>query len=264
MKIKELACRFKADPADGLEDGEFIAYPSTFTRTPDSYGDVVAPGAFLDSIKQWKESGNVLPVMYGHRMDDPDYNIGGVEDMGEDEHGWWIRGRFDMNSPKGPQVYRLVKEKRLSQLSFAFDVDDEGTVTLDDGTKANELRKVTVYEASFVPVGANQDTSVVAVKSALEPLLKAGRVLSAANAETLAGIADQMTAAAKQIKDFLASATADAETTKNQRDGAKASESEEAKNEEPLPAKSEEPNRSSEAQALDLAIQIAQLGQEGE
>lgn len=55
-------------------------------------------------------------------------------------------------------------DKRLAQLSFAYDVLDHAKVTLEDGTHANELRKVRVYEFSFVPVGANQDTSVIGVK----------------------------------------------------------------------------------------------------
>lgn len=179
-RIKNVAVTFKAGPEDGLKEGEFLVYPSTFTRTPDFYGDVVAPGAFANSIKAWQESGNVLPGLYGHRVDDPDFYVASALEMGEDEHGWWVKGVFDMDSPKGPQVYRLVKGKRLSQLSFAFDVVDEGRVKLEDGTEANELRELKVYEFSFVPVGANQDTSVVAIKSLVADL-KAGRVLSAKN-----------------------------------------------------------------------------------
>lgn len=163
MKLKAMPVSFRTDGED-LDDGQFIVYPSTFTRTPDSYGDVVASTAFDDTIKAWKDSGNVLPGLYGHRMDDPDYNVAGAIDQGVDEHGWWVKGQFDMNSPKAAQVYRLVKGKRLTQLSFAYDVLDEGTVELDDGSTANELRKLQVYEFSFVPVGANQDTSIVAVK----------------------------------------------------------------------------------------------------
>lgn len=178
----------KAGPDDGLKEGEFIVYPSTFIEEPDSVGDVVAKGAFLDSIAAWKASGNTLPGLYGHRMDDPDYFVAGATDMGEDEHGWWVRGFFDLESPKGKQVYRLVKGKRLNQLSFAYDTLDQAPVQLKDGRQANELRKVKVHEFSFVPIGANQDTSVVAVKSILETVakeIKAGRVLSAKNEETL-------------------------------------------------------------------------------
>lgn len=178
------AVNVKAGPEDGLEEGEFIVYPSTFTKTPDSYGDVVAPGAFLKTIDTWKNSGNTLPGLFGHRMDDPDFYVAAATDMGEDDHGWWVKGEFDLESPKGKHVYRLVKGRRLNQLSFAYDVIDEAGVELDGGIKANELREVKVYEFSFVPVGANQDTSVVAVKSIVESVvedIKAGRVLSSKN-----------------------------------------------------------------------------------
>lgn len=188
IKTTTVPVRMKAGPEDGLEEGQFLVYPSTFTRTPDSYGDVVAKGAFLDTIEEWKASGQTLPGLFGHRLDDPDFYVAGALDMGEDEHGWWVKGEFDLESPKGPQVYRLVKGGRLSQLSFAFDVLDEGQVELDDGEKANELRKLKVYEFSFVPIGANQDTSVVAVKAVTDQLtadVKEGRVLASKHIDSL-------------------------------------------------------------------------------
>ena len=185
MKIKNVPIgAVKAGPDDGLQEGEFLVYPSTFTRTADAYGDVVAKGAFLDDIKAWKDSGNTMPGLYGHRMDDPDFFVAGASDMGEDEHGWWVKGSFDMESPKGAQVYRLVKGRRLNQLSFAYDVLESGKAEDDQGEAVNELRKLKVYEFSFVPIGANQDTSVVAVKALAEGL-KAGRVLSAKNESSL-------------------------------------------------------------------------------
>lgn len=178
------AVKVKAGPEDGLAEGEFVVYPSTFTREPDAVNDVVAPGAFLKSLDKWAKSGNVLPGLYGHRTDDPDFYVASALETGEDEHGWWVKGAFDMDSPKGPQVYRLVKGRRLNQLSFAYDVIDQAEVELEHGVKANELRELEVYEFSFVPVGANQDTGVVAVKAIVENVereLKAGRTLSAKN-----------------------------------------------------------------------------------
>lgn len=194
MKIKSVPIgQVKAGPDDGLEDGEFLVYPSTFIKSPDSYGDIVAKGSFLDTISEWKESGNTLPGLYGHRMDDPDYFVAGAIDQGEDEHGWWVKGVFDLDSPKGPQVYRLVKGRRLNQLSFAYDVLDEGQIELEDGQKANELRKLRVHEFSFVPVGANTDTSVVAVKALADSVtheIKAGRVLAAKHIDSLRNAQD--------------------------------------------------------------------------
>lgn len=189
MQTKSVALtRVKAGPEDGLADGEFIVYPSTFTRTPDSYGDVIAKGAFLDNLAEWKAAGNVIPGLFGHRLDDPDFYVASAIDTGEDDHGWWVKGMFDMESPKGAHVYRLVKGRRLNQLSFAFDVLDEGAVELEDGTKANELRKLRIHEFSFVPIGANSDTSVVAVKALSESIvdgMKAGRVLASKHIDSL-------------------------------------------------------------------------------
>lgn len=189
-KVRNLT-DLKAGPDDGLKDGEFLVYPSTFTRTPDAYGDVIAKGAFADSISQWKSSGNTLPGLYGHRLDDPDFYVASAREMGEDDHGWWVKGEFDLESPKGKQVYRLVKDRRLNQLSFAFDILEEGKTEGDDGEAMNELRKVHVHEFSFVPVGANQDTSVVAVKSPNDETLD--RIEAAVNRlEAVSDRLDQM------------------------------------------------------------------------
>lgn len=231
MKVKTLPVEFKAGPDDGLEEGEFLVYPSTFTKTPDSYGDIVAPGAFTDTLQKWKDSGLVLPGLYGHRMDDPDYNIAFAKETGEDDHGWWVKGQFDMDAPKGPTTYRLVKGKRLNQLSFAYDVQDEGQVELADGTKANELRKLDVYEFSFVPVGANQDTSVVAVKSATDALIegvKEGRVLASKHIDSLRKAQEAISsviAAADAQEDDQEKASGQAVTNDEEPEGVKSEES---------------------------------------
>ncbi|UGS26330.1 HK97 family phage prohead protease [Microbacterium resistens] len=206
MKIKSLPVKFKTSEADGLTEGQFLVYPSTFTRTPDSYGDVVAKGAFLRGIVKRRDIGVKLPGLFGHRMDDPHMYVATAIDEGEDEHGWWVKGEFDLDDPTALKVYKLVKSGRIRELSFAYDVLDGDVVELDDGTKAYELRDLDVFEYSFVPVGANRDTSVVAVKSAVDALVdgvKAGRVLSAKNETTLRDAAAAMEAALASIKSVL-------------------------------------------------------------
>lgn len=200
-----------------------------------------------------------MPVMYMHRMDDPDYNIGGVEDMGEDDHGWWIKARLDMDNPIAKQVYKLVKAGRLSQLSFAFDVQDAGPVTLDNGVKARELRRVKVYEASIVPVGANQDTSFVAIKSEKlptpkdvakveKPVAKAGATLSQATSAFIQNVYSQLSNLAQQVQTFLAqNKSGDVKKNVDHKPDSK------DKTEEPSKAKAEDPK----VKALDLATKIA-------
>ncbi|WP_156759994.1 HK97 family phage prohead protease [Microbacterium karelineae] len=257
MKIKSLPVKFKTGDDDGLEEGQFLVYPSTFTRTPDSYGDVVAPGAFADDIAKRKESGAVLSGLYGHRMDDPHLNVASAIDEGEDDHGWWVKGEFDLDEPTAAKVYRLVKSGRIRELSFAFDVLDEGQVTLEDGTKANELRKLEAFEFSFVPVGANRDTSIVAVKALADEIVadvKAGRAISAKNETTLREAADKIAAAAVDIKNVLA--VIDGEGTEG---AGKASGHVTVKTEEPAGAKAEEPERAPSARTrLQIALATAE------
>lgn len=246
MHVKNVPLgRVKAGPLDGLEEGQFIVYPSTFTREPDAYGDVVAKGAFLDDIKAWEESGNVLPGLFGHRMDDPDFYVAWAIEQGEDEHGWWVKGEFDMDSPKGPHVYRLVKGRRLNQLSFAFDVLDEGRVETETGDAVNELRKLRVYEFSFVPIGANQDTSVLAVKALAEAAaaeFKEGRVLAAKHI-------DSLRSAQEAIGKVIVAA-------EGEQDQEKASGNRKVNDEEPAGAKSEEPSGKPSAKNLAEAFEL--------
>ncbi|SJM55132.1 Putative prohead protease [Agrococcus casei LMG 22410] len=203
MKFKNLPVKFKTE---GLNEGEFLVYPSTFTRTPDSYGDVVAKGAFARGIVQRKELGAVLPGLFGHRMDDPHMWIASAIDEGEDEHGWWVKGVFDLEDATAAKVYRLVKSGRLRELSFAYDVLDGGLVKLEDGTDAYELRDLDVFEFSFVPVGANRDTSVVAVKSAADALaaaVKGGQLLGTDHTEILRDALGTLADAVDAIKNVL-------------------------------------------------------------
>jgi HK97 family phage prohead protease len=261
MKIKLAPIRVKAGE-EGQGEGVFEAYASTFTREPDSYGDVVAKGAFATTLKEWAESGNVLPVLYGHRMDDPDFNIGGVTEAIEDDHGLKVTVALDLDNPKAAQVYRLIKGKRVNQMSFAFDVLDEGTVE-EDGRKFNELREVKLYEVSVVPVGANQDTEILAVKAAVDALtdgIKSGRVLSAKNEKAIDAAVEQISGAADRLKTILAAVRGGDE----ENDQEKASGQGAANDEEPQRAKSEEPAINPSVEALALTEKLYALNvQEG-
>ena len=255
MKTKiTSAALVKAGPDSGLKEGQFMVYPSTFIREPDSYGDIVKAGAFAETLAEWQESGRKMPGLYGHRMDDPDFFVASADEMGEDEHGWWVKGTFDMDSPKAERVYKLVKSGRVAQMSFAYDVLDEGTVELEDGRKANELRKLKVFEFSFVPVGANQDTSVVAVKTPGDDASLPDEVQSKISDAIAA-----LTEVASTLQDILSPDEAGT-------DDAEASGQADANGEEPPNgANPEERGITPSAKALSLQIDIAALsGQEGD
>lgn len=175
---------FNVEVKDG-DGGRIVGYASTFDRIPDAYGDVIAPGAFAETLAKWAELGKPIPLLFGHRTDDPFMNIGAVFKAEEDERGLRFEAEFDADNETAQYSRKLVQEGRIHQFSFAFDVLDAGTVTLEDGTKANELRKLELFEISLVPIPANPFATVEEVKSWAGDGGKAGRVLSKANEDDL-------------------------------------------------------------------------------
>ena len=68
MRFKD----FTAKATNNGGFGGFIGYAATFDRKPDTYGDVIAKGAFAGTIRAWADSIRPVPVFYGHNMDNPD------------------------------------------------------------------------------------------------------------------------------------------------------------------------------------------------
>lgn len=158
MNTKTITIDVKAD------SGSITGYASTWTREPDSYGDVVAKGAFAEHIAQIKAEGRVLPFLFNHDSSNLKAYIGTVVDLEEDDHGLKFTAIFD-DTEEGQRARSLAADGRLCKFSFAYDVLDAGEVELEDGRKANELRKLNIHEVSLVLYPANPDTSVVSVKA---------------------------------------------------------------------------------------------------
>ena len=143
--------------------GSIEGYASTWIRQPDSYGDVVAKGAFTKTLADRWNGGKGIPFLWAHQMDNLKSFIG-TSEADEDDHGLHFVATFD-DTEEAQKVRQLYKDGRLRKFSFAYDVKDAGTVTLEDGTKANELRELDLFEISAVTVPANDDAGVVDVKS---------------------------------------------------------------------------------------------------
>lgn len=146
------------------DSGTISGYFSTYDREPDSYGDVIAPGAFADTIKARKESGHPFPLCWNH---DLDQIIGAVDpDAIEDtEKGPFMKEAVFFDSALAQEKREIVKSGVVYQFSFAYDIIDQAEVTLEDGRKANELREIDLFEISIVPIPANQNAVMTDVKA---------------------------------------------------------------------------------------------------
>jgi HK97 family phage prohead protease len=177
MKCKEFNVKY-ADEGNGMIEG----YASTWIRRPDAYGDVVKQGAFKNTLEQRWNGGKGIPLLWAHQMNELSSYIGKA-DAEEDEKGLHFVATFD-DTEEAQRVRDLYKDGRLSKFSFAFDIKEEGITTLEDGTKANELKELDLFEISCVCVPANDDAGVVSVK-AEEPEVKSGKRNSAKDADAI-------------------------------------------------------------------------------
>lgn len=206
MRIKDLPVQIKAGPEDGLAEGQFTGYASVFGNV-DSTGDVVVKGAFATTLEQWKTSGKPIPLLWGHDMADPFSNIGSVQAV-EDDRGLLVTGTFDLENAKAVQTYRLVKGRRVDSMSFAYEVISEQPAEVA-GEKVNELLEVKLFEASIVPVGANSEAEITAVKAnadALTASLKYGVVLGKKYLDLLHSADESMSAAQTALRAVMKAA----------------------------------------------------------
>ena len=148
----------KADEGTGTISGYF----STYDPIPDSYGDIVAPGAFTETIKAREETGHPFPLCWNH---DLDQIIGKVDSIEDTEKGPLMTASF-FDTPLAQEKRAIVQSGVVYQFSFAYDIEEAGPVKLEDGIKVNELRKLNLYEVSIVPIPANQNAVVTDVKTA--------------------------------------------------------------------------------------------------
>ncbi|KOU41275.1 primosomal replication protein N [Streptomyces sp. WM4235] len=190
VQTKDFAAKVKAaGAADGLAEGQFVALVSVFGNE-DSVGDVVRPGAFTETLSDWASKGDPIPVIWSHAWGDPFAHVGTVVKAVETLHGLEVTGQIDDldTNPTSAQVYRLLKGRRVTQFSFAYDVQ-EGAWVEDENHKYGgyyELRRLKVHEVGPCLVGANQETELLAAKAhGLARGAKAGRVLSQANYDSL-------------------------------------------------------------------------------
>lgn len=170
MQIKSVDVQYK-DAGTGSIEG----YASTWVKKPDSYGDVVRKGAFSKTLKEDWNGGKGIPFLWAHQMDNLKSFIG-TADADEDEYGLHFVATFD-DTEEAQRVRNLYKDGRLRKFSFAFDVLENGLITLEDGTKANELRELKLFEISAVTVPANDTAEMIDIK--------AGRRNSKKDADTI-------------------------------------------------------------------------------
>lgn len=156
MNTKTLDFGFELKSID--ENGMFEGYGSVF-GVKDSYDEVVAPGAFADTLAAQKASGKMPALLWQHRSGEP---IGVYTDMSEDNIGLKVSGQLALKTARGAEAYELLKMKAISGLSIGFVPRED---SYDRVTGIRTLKKVDLWEVSLVTFPANDAARIQGVKS---------------------------------------------------------------------------------------------------
>jgi len=165
------------------ESGEFEGYGSTFGGEPDAYGDVIAEGAYADSLAAHKSKGTMPKLFWQHNSGEP---IGKWTDAKEDKHGLLLIGKLNMDVQRGREAHALLKAGDIDGLSIGYRIKE---YSVDTESGVWTLEKLDLVEVSIVSVGANEHAVVQNVKTAkaahdLMERLKAGDRLTEREFET--------------------------------------------------------------------------------
>lgn len=154
MDRLDLETKFQASEA-GLMSG----YASTFGGKADSYGDVVAPGAYAASLKAHREAGTMPLLLWQHDTMQP---VGRWLDIKEDETGLHVTGRLILETVRGAEAYALLKGGALNGLSIGYRVKD--SERLPNGGRL--LKEIELIEVSLVSIPAASAARITSVKTA--------------------------------------------------------------------------------------------------
>ena len=163
---------YKSFEMKAADNGSIEGYFSTYDKTPDSYGDIIEPGAFTETIKAREETGHPFPLCFNH---DFSAVIGAVDSVKDTEKGPFISAHF-LDTQLAQDVRKMLQSGAIYQFSFAYDIKGRRNPTEEEEKEGvmNVLTDLEVFEISVVTVPANQNAVATEVKS-VEPETKQGR-----------------------------------------------------------------------------------------
>lgn len=167
--------------SDSLDDmGTFVGFANVYGNE-DLVGDVVDRGAFTKTIAERP----TVKILFNHNPNCP-IGLGTLEDS---DIGLVLKGRLNLDTQLGREVYSNLRLGILDSLSIGYEVVKKAT---EAGLR--HLKEVKVYEVSVVTFPANPMAQIVGVKAADFYALPAGDVFAIA-ASRASQLLDELLAA---------------------------------------------------------------------
>ena len=143
------------DSAGNAADGSFSGYASLFD-TPDMSNDIIAPGAFTDSLARRGTRG--VKLLFHHDAAQP---IGVWQTLREDSRGLFVEGQLSLDNSKARDILALLRSGAIDGLSIGFKAI---RTRRDRPNAARKIEKIDLWEISIVTFPMMPEARVAAVK----------------------------------------------------------------------------------------------------
>jgi HK97 family phage prohead protease len=167
--MDRIICEFKSDTGN---DGCISGYGSVFGNI-DSYGDIVARGAFKKTIADANSGVVQWPAMllqHGGMTAEDQTPIGVWVSMDEDDRGLMLTGKLAIKTERGRDAYELLKMKprpALNGLSIGYRAKDFELHGKGSAARRT-LKTIDLVKCSLVTFPANRLATITRVKSAID------------------------------------------------------------------------------------------------
>jgi HK97 family phage prohead protease len=145
---------------DKAEAGVIEGIASYFGGEPDSYGDLIAKGAYTKTLAEHERDGTMPVMLWGHDMREP---IGRWTEAKQDDRGLFVRGQLNLETDAGKRAHAHVKAGDVRGLSIGYSIYPDGYTYNNDGTRT--LKAIDLREISIVSIAAQRRAGITAVKS---------------------------------------------------------------------------------------------------
>ena len=147
-------------------EGYFAVFNSNYEIAPDM-SESIAPGAFDNTLA------DDIRALINH---DTTLVLGrtkaGTLQLRTDNHGLWGHIDINPNDTDAMNLYNRVQRGDVDQCSFGFDILNEETEFLEDGSVHWTIKEVKLYEVSPCTFPAYEDTNIAARTKEKEDLVR--------------------------------------------------------------------------------------------
>lgn len=135
------------------EQGIIEGYAATFSDKPDSYGDIIDPGAFTKTLK---ENADQIVSLWNHDTNEPI----GMPELRQDKVGLFTRIKLVRGVQRAEEVLLLAKAKVIKRMSIGYE-----TIKQESKDSVRHLKEVRLFDVSPVTFAANVEAMITGVKS---------------------------------------------------------------------------------------------------